>query len=83
MKINLRYLPKRLSRKDKTSQSKMLMKSRRLYKKGVYYTRKAVPSFHSKKSPHIIKAMKRDILTLKKAAVLFGQKSTGNSSELV
>jgi hypothetical protein len=58
MKINLRYLPKRLSRKDKTRQSKMLMKSRRLYKKGVYYTRKAVPSFKSTKSPHIIKAMK-------------------------
>jgi DNA-binding Xre family transcriptional regulator len=58
MKINLRYLPKRLSRKDKTKQSKMLMKSRRLYKKGVYYTRKAVPSFKSTKSPHVIKAMK-------------------------
>lgn len=58
MKINLRYLPKRLSRKDKTTQSKMLMKSRRLYKEGKYYTRKAVPSFKSKKSPHIIKAMK-------------------------
>lgn len=58
MKINLRYLPKRLSRKDKSKQSKMLMKSRRLYKKGVYYTRKTVPSFRSIKSPHVIKAMK-------------------------
>ena len=58
MKINLRYLPKRLSRKDKKSQLKMLMKSRRLYKKGLYYTRKVVPSFKSKKSLHIIKAMK-------------------------
>ena len=58
MKINLRYLPKRLSRKDKSSQSKMLMKSRRLYKKGLYYTRKAVRSFQSTKSSHIIKAMK-------------------------
>ena len=36
----------------------MLMKSRRLYKKGQYYTRKAVSSFKSKKSPHILKAMK-------------------------
>jgi DNA-binding Xre family transcriptional regulator len=58
MRINLRYLPKRLSRKDKKSQSKMLMKSRRLYKKGIYYTRKAIPSFHSTKSSHISKAMK-------------------------
>jgi DNA-binding Xre family transcriptional regulator len=58
MKINLRYLPKVLTRKDRKSQSKMLMKSRRLYKKGHYYTRKAVSSFKSKKSPHILKAMK-------------------------
>jgi DNA-binding Xre family transcriptional regulator len=58
MKLNLRYLPKILSKKDKSRQSKMLMKSRRLYKKGVYYTRKALPSFRSTKSPHVIKAMK-------------------------
>jgi DNA-binding Xre family transcriptional regulator len=58
MKINLRYLPKRLTRKDRKVQSKMLLKSRRLYKKGQYYTRKAVPSFKSKKSNHIIKAEK-------------------------
>ena len=58
MKINLRYLPKRLTKKDRKSQSKMLMKSRRLYKKGQYYTRKAVSSIKSKKSPHILKAMK-------------------------
>ena len=36
----------------------MLLKSRRLYKKGKYFTRKSVPSFKSKKSPHILKAMK-------------------------
>lgn len=58
MKINLRYLPKKLTKKDRKIQSKMLMKSRRLYKKGKFYTRKAIPSFKSKKSPHILKAMK-------------------------
>ena len=58
MKINLRYLPKILTRKDRKTQSKMLMKSRRLYKKGKYYTRRKVPSFKSKKSPHILKAEK-------------------------
>jgi DNA-binding Xre family transcriptional regulator len=56
--INVRYLPKNLTMKDKKRQSKMLMKSRRLYKKGKYYTRKRLPSFKSKKSPHIIKASK-------------------------
>ena len=34
------------------------MKSRKLYKKGLYFTRKNVKSFKSKKSPHIIKAEK-------------------------
>ena len=58
MKINLRYLPRRLTRKDKSKQAKMLLKSRRLYKKGVYYTRKKVSSFKSKKSEHILKAEK-------------------------
>ena len=54
--INLRYLPKRLSSKDKRKQSKMLLKSKKLYKKGIYYTRKPVKSFHSKTSKHILKA---------------------------
>ena len=58
MKINLRYLPKGLTRKDKKIQSKMLLKSRRLYKKGKYFTRKAVPSFKSKKSHFIVEAEK-------------------------
>lgn len=56
--INLRYLPKRLSAKDKKKQTKMLVKSKKLYKKGIYYTRKPVKSFHSKTSKHILKARK-------------------------
>lgn len=58
MKINLRYLPKRLSRKDTKTQAKMLMKSRRLYKKGKYFTRKKLSSYKSKPSNHIITAKK-------------------------
>jgi len=56
--INLRYLPKRLTAKDKIKQSQMLKKSRRLYKQGKYYSRKPVKSFKSKKSPHVTKAQK-------------------------
>ena len=56
--INVKYLPKRLSSKDKKKQSKMLKKSKRLYKKGVYYTRKPVKTFQSKPSKHIINARK-------------------------
>jgi len=58
MKINLRYLPKRLTRKDRKLQSQMLLKSRHMYKKGIYYNRKTVKSYPHVKSPHIIKAVK-------------------------
>jgi len=58
MKIPIRYLPKRLTRKDKSKQVRMLMKSRRLYKKNKYYTRKEVPSYKSKTSSHIVDARK-------------------------
>ena len=58
MKINLRYLPKRLTRKDREKQSRELLKSRRLYKKGIYHSRPIVHSFKTKKSNHIIKAEK-------------------------
>jgi hypothetical protein len=56
--INLKYLPKRLTSKDKKKQSRMLLKSKKMYKKGNYYTRKPVRSFHSKTSKHILKARK-------------------------
>lgn len=56
MKINVRYLPKRLTRKDRRKQSKELMKSRRLYKRGIYHARPKVSSFQSSKSKHIIAA---------------------------
>ena len=58
MKINLRYVPKNLTRKDKKRQLNMIKKSRKLYRKGKYYTRKNISSFKTKKSYHIIKAEK-------------------------
>lgn len=54
----MKYLPKNLSLKDKKIQSKMLQKSQKMYKKGIYYTRKGVRSFHSKKSKHVMNAVK-------------------------
>jgi hypothetical protein len=57
-KINLRYLPKKLTLKDKKKQLKMLLKSKKLYRQGKYFTRKPVKSFHSKTSSHILKARK-------------------------
>ena len=49
-----RYIPKNLSKNDKRKLKKELLKSRKMYKKGKYYTRKKVKSFKSKKSNHII-----------------------------
>ena len=56
--VPIRYLPKRLTKKDRVAQLKMLAKSRKMYKQGKYYTRKKVPSFQSKESDHVKKARK-------------------------
>ena len=56
MKIIRRYLPKTLSRRDKTRQRNMIVKSRRLYRTGKYYTRKNVKSFKSFPSKHVSRA---------------------------
>ena len=57
-KTSVRYLPKRLSFKDKKKQSKMLLKSKKMYLKGKYYTRKPVKSFKSKTSSYVLNAKK-------------------------
>jgi hypothetical protein len=58
MGIPVRYLPNKLSRRDRKKQKSMLKKSRKLYKKGIYYTRKPVASYKTKKSRHIADAEK-------------------------
>jgi hypothetical protein len=40
--ISLRYLPKRLTRKDRKTQANMIKKSRRLYKKGDFLAKRQV-----------------------------------------
>ena len=57
-RIPIRYLPFRLSKKDRKRQIKMLNKSKKLYKRNVYFTRKKLKSFNSKKSNHIVNARK-------------------------
>ncbi len=66
MRIPVRYLPKKLTRKDKSKQVRMLMRSRRLYKSNKYYTRKEIPSYKSKTSNHIVDA--RRIYNIKNVA---------------
>ena len=57
--VNVRYLPRSLTKKDKNKQMRMLRKSRKMYKMGKYYTRKKLSSFKSKKSAHVLRAMKK------------------------
>lgn len=58
MNIPIKYLPRRLSFKDKKLQLKQLKASRNAYKKKRYLTRKPVDSYKSKKSHHIVRAQK-------------------------
>jgi hypothetical protein len=56
--IPVRYIPRTLTNKDKIKQKKMLAKSRKLYKKGKYFTRPRVSSFKNKPSSHVENAKK-------------------------
>lgn len=56
--VPTRYVPASLNRSDRKQQKSELRKSRKLYKKGVYHTRKKVKSFKNKKSNHILNARK-------------------------
>jgi hypothetical protein len=58
VKFPIRYIPIKLTKKDKQKQVKMLLKSRKLYKINKYYTRKNISSYKNKKSNHILNARK-------------------------
>ena len=60
MKIPVRYLPFGLNNKDSEKQVQMLKKSRSNYKKGKYFTRKPIKSFHIGR-PNILVMHKRFI----------------------
>ena len=58
IRFPLRYVPKKITRKDKRKQVNMLLKSKKMYKKHKYYTRKNIPSYKNKKSSHVKDAYK-------------------------
>jgi hypothetical protein len=58
IKFPTRYVPKNLTRKDREKQINMLMKSKKLYKKNKYYTRKHISSYKHKNSKHILNAFR-------------------------
>ena len=57
-KIPKKYTAK-LSRRDRVKQKKNLIKSRKMYKKGVYIDRPKLKSYHKKRSAHIVKFEKK------------------------
>jgi len=57
-KIRVKYL-KGLSKSDKAKQKAAIRKSRNDAKSGKYATRPKLKSFKSKKSPHVVKALKK------------------------
>lgn len=52
----IKYIPNKLTKKDRKKQKNMLDKSKKLYKKNKYYTRKQVASYPHKTSNHILDA---------------------------
>jgi hypothetical protein len=67
MNVPIKYIPKKLTKKDKIKQIKQLKKSRSAYKKGIYIHRKPLDSYKNKKSKHILNAER--IYKLKKINV--------------
>jgi hypothetical protein len=66
-----RYIPKTLSKNDTRKQRANLRKSRKLYKRGIYYQRPKVKSFKSRKSRH-----------LNHAREMYGVEKIGATTEL-
>lgn len=53
-----KYVPKMLTKKDRKKYAKDLLKSRKAYKKGDYFTRPKVASYKHRTSKHILRARK-------------------------
>ena len=78
--MNPKYI-ENLSNKDKKEQMKMLQKSQKNYKKGYYYSRKKLPSYKSKPSKHVLKAMKMyDINQMPNLTTISGFKELSEKS---
>ena len=72
----VRYVPPKLTNKDKQNQVNMLLKSKTLYKTQKYYTRTPLVSYKNKKSKHLAHAYKiyniKNILPNKELALKTG-----------
>ena len=57
-RVPIKYVPKRLTRKDRKKQTKSLLRSQKEYKEGKYYTRPKVKSYVAKPSKYVVQAKK-------------------------
>lgn len=75
-RVPLKYVPKKLSKRETKKVKAELKKSRQMYKKKQYYTRKKVKGYKSKPSRHILQARKiykvEDIMPSKELAIKTG-----------
>lgn len=54
--VPVRYIPTTITQKDARKQTRELLRSRKMYTKGQYHTRRKIASFKSKPSGHIARA---------------------------
>lgn len=54
--VPVRYIPTTITQKDARQQTRELLRSRKMYTKGQYHTRRKIASFKSKPSGHIARA---------------------------
>jgi hypothetical protein len=59
LNVPKRYIPRVLSKTDTKKQRAYLRKSRRLYKRGIFFARPKVKSFKSKPSGHVERAKRK------------------------
>ena len=81
--VPVRYLPNKLTKKDKIRQARMLNKSRKMYKKGLYFTRSKVKSFKSKPSNHVKNALRIYNVDSIKNSVIIAQVSGSNHDGVI
>ena len=73
--VPIKYLPRKLTKKDRKLYARQLEKSRKNYKKGSYHTRKRVKSFRSKPSKHVTNAKNIYNVETIKASPLLAKKT--------
>ena len=68
-------MPLHLSKEDQKRQARNIRKSRKQYRKGIYFKRPKVVTFKAKRSSHVMRAMKKFNLTSMKPTLEMARKT--------